>query len=132
MRLSLESKSSAGPVRKVNEDCTGYWEPEYEAERLERGAFSVVADGLGGHGHGEIASRMAIDCAIATFQRMNPVNPPKQIIKQIFDTSNLQIYEAGMKDRRERRMATTLSVCIFRDKELFIGHVGDTRVYLVR
>jgi serine/threonine protein phosphatase PrpC len=132
MRLSSESKSSAGPVRKVNEDCIGYWEPETEAERLERGAISVVADGLGGHGNGEIASRMAIDCAIGTFQRINPVNPPKQIIKQIFDTSNLQIYEAGMNDRRERRMATTLSVCIFRDKELFIGHVGDTRVYLVR
>jgi serine/threonine protein phosphatase PrpC/predicted Ser/Thr protein kinase len=132
MRLSSESKSSAGPVRKVNEDSIGYWQPDSETERLERGAIAVMADGLGGHGNGEVASKMAIECAIATFQRMNPVNSPKQIIKQIFDTSNLEIYEAGMKDRSEGRMATTLSVCIFRDKELFIGHVGDTRIYLVR
>jgi serine/threonine protein phosphatase PrpC len=132
MRLTSESKSSPGPVRKVNEDCVAFWEPESEAERLERGAIAVVADGVGGQGNGEIASKMAVDSAIATFQRMNPVNTPKQILKQIFDISNLAIYEAGMESPRGGRMATTLSVCIFRDKELFIGHVGDTRVYIVR
>jgi len=132
MRLSCESKSSVGPVRKVNEDYIGYWQPESDAERLERGAIAVVADGVGGQGNGEVASKMAIESAIATFQRMNPVNAPRQILKQIFDTSNLEIYEAGMDSPRGGRMATTLSVCIFRDKELFIGHVGDTRVYLVR
>ncbi|HKM58135.1 MAG TPA: protein phosphatase 2C domain-containing protein, partial [Chthoniobacterales bacterium] len=119
-------------MRKVNEDYIGYWQPESDAERLERGAIAVVADGVGGQGNGEVASKMAIESAIATFQRMNPVNAPRQILKQIFDTSNLEIYEAGMDSPRGGRMATTLSVCIFRDKELFIGHVGDTRVYLVR
>jgi serine/threonine-protein kinase len=132
MRLICESKSSVGPVRKVNEDYIGYWQPESDAERLQRGAIAVVADGVGGQGNGEVASKMAIESAIATFQRMNPVNPPRLILKQIFDTSNLEIYEAGMDSPRGGRMATTLSVCIFRDKELFIGHVGDTRVYLVR
>ena len=132
MLLSFEWKSSAGPVRKKNEDSLGFWQPEEEAERLQRGAISVVADGLGGHENGDVASKMAVDIAIATFQRMNPANLPKQILKQIFDSANLAVYEAGMADPRGGRMATTLSVCIFRDKELFIGHVGDTRVYLVR
>ncbi len=132
MRLSCESKSSAGPVRKTNEDYRGFWQPDEEAERLLHGAISVVADGVGGHENGEVASKMAVEIALATFQRMNPVNAPKQILKQIFDSANLAIYEAGMADPRGGRMATTLSVCIFRDKELFIGHVGDTRVYLVR
>jgi serine/threonine-protein kinase len=132
MRLSFESKSSAGPVRKKNEDSLGFWQPDEEAERLQRGAIAVVADGVGGHGNGDVASKMAVDIAIATFQRMNPVNTPKTILKQIFDSANVAIYEAGMADPRGGRMATTLSVCIFRDKELFIGHVGDTRVYLVR
>jgi serine/threonine protein phosphatase PrpC len=131
MRLSCESKTSAGPVRTINEDCLGFWQPDEEAERLQRGAISIVADGVGGLAKGEVASKLAVEIAIATFQRMNPVNPPKQILKQIFDSANLAIYEAGMADPRGGRMATTLSVCIFRDKELFIGHVGDTRVYLV-
>src|SRR5260370_40005759 len=64
---------------------------------------------------------------------MNPANAPKQILKQIFDTANLEIYEAGMSDiLNGGRMATTLSVCIFRDRGLFVGHAGATRVYLVR
>src|SRR5208282_94075 len=110
MRLSCESKSSVGPVRKVNEDYVGFWQPESEAERLERGAIAVVADGVGGQGNGEVASKMAIDSALATFQRMHPANAPKQIIKQIFDIANLAIYEAGMQSPRGGRMATTLSV----------------------
>ncbi|MBV9642839.1 MAG: bifunctional protein-serine/threonine kinase/phosphatase [Verrucomicrobia bacterium] len=119
-------------MRKKNEDSLGFWQPEEEPERLQRGAISVVADGLGGHENGDVASKMAVEIAIETFQRINPVNAPKQILKQIFDSANLAIYEAGMADPRGGRMATTLSVCIFRDKELFIGHVGDSRVYLVR
>jgi serine/threonine protein phosphatase PrpC len=133
MRLSCEFKTSPGPVREKNEDYLGFWQPEDEAERLQRGAIAVVADGVGGLQSGEVASKMAVEIAIATFQRMNPVNAPKQILKQIFDTANLEIYEAGMSDiPNGGRMATTLSVCIFRDRELFVGHAGDTRVYLVR
>jgi len=132
MRLSCESKSSGGPVRAKNEDYLGFWQPEDEAERLQRGAIAVVADGVGGLEKGEVASKMAVETAIATFQRMNPANAPKLILKQIFDTANLEIYEAGMSEPKGGRMATTLSVCIFRDRELFIGHAGDTRVYLVR
>ena len=120
-------------MREKNEDYLGFWQPEDEAERLQRGAVAVVADGVGGLQSGEIASKMAVEIAIATFQRVNPVNTPKQILKQIFDTANLEIYEAGMSDiPNGGRMATTLSVCIFRDRELYVGHAGDTRVYLVR
>ena len=119
-------------MREKNEDYLGFWQPEDEAERLERGAIAVVADGVGGLQNGEVASRMAVEIAIATFQRMNPANTPKQILKQIFDTANIEIYEAGMSEPKAGRMATTLTVCIFRDRELFIGHAGDTRVYLVR
>jgi serine/threonine protein phosphatase PrpC len=132
MRLSCESISSPGPIREKNEDYVGFWQPEDEAERLRRGAIAVMADGVGGHQNGDIASKTAVETALSTFQRLNPANSPKQILKQIFDTANLEIYEAGISEPRGGRMATTLSVCIFRDKELFIGHAGDTRVYLVR
>jgi serine/threonine protein phosphatase PrpC/predicted Ser/Thr protein kinase len=132
MRLSCEFKTSAGPVREVNEDSVAFWQPDDEAERLQRGAIAVLADGVGGMNKGEVASRMAVETAIAVFQRTNPLNTPKQILRQIFETANLEIYEAGMADPQKGRMATTLTACIFRDKELSIAHVGDTRVYLVR
>src|ERR1700680_1823635 len=132
MRLSIESKSSAGLVRKRNEDSLGFWQPEEEAEKLRHGAISVMADGGGGHENGDVASKMAVEIALATFQRMNPVNAPKQILKQIFDSANLAIYEAGMADPRGGRVATTLSGCIFPHKKVLIGHIRDPRVYLVR
>jgi serine/threonine-protein kinase len=131
MRLSCESRSSPGPVRKINEDFVAFWQPEDETERLQRGAIAVMADGVGGLHKGEIASRMAGELALAAFKRINPANMPKQILRQIFEAANLQVYEAGMAGQNGR-MATTLSVCIFREKELSIGHVGDTRVYIVR
>lgn len=131
MRLSCESRSSPGPVRKINQDFVAFWQPEDEAERLQRGAIAVMADGVGGLHKGEIASRMAGELAIAAFKRINPANMPKQILRQIFEAANLQVYETGMAGQNGR-MATTLSVCIFREKELSIGHVGDTRVYIVR
>ena len=131
MRLSCESRSSPGPVRKINQDFVAFWQPEDEAERLQRGAIAVMADGVGGLQKGEIASRMAGELALAAFKRINPANMPKQILRQIFEAANLQVYETGMAGQNGR-MATTLSVCIFREKELSIGHVGDTRVYIVR
>jgi serine/threonine-protein kinase len=91
-----------------------------------------MADGVGGHAHGELASRIAIDSALELFKRMNPANPPKQVLRQIIEKANLAVFEAGMEKRDGGRMATTLSVCLFRDRELSIAHVGDSRVYLVR
>jgi serine/threonine protein phosphatase PrpC len=132
MLLSIESLSSAGPVRSINEDKVLFWQPEEEDERLRRGAIAIMADGVGGHANGEMASKIAVDTALGLFKRMNPANPPKQILRQIIEKANLAVYEAGMSNREGGRMATTLSVCLFRDRELSIGHVGDSRVYIVR
>lgn len=132
MLLSCVSKSDAGPVRKNNEDYLGFWQSTDDAERLRRGSIMVMADGVGGQDNGEVASRMAVEMAIEMFQKADLSSAPKRLLKEIFNETNLKLYDIGMTDRKAGRMATTLSVCIFRDKELHIGHVGDTRVYLVR
>jgi serine/threonine-protein kinase len=80
---------------------------------------------------GEIASRMAVDIALKGFKTATPSTKPNQLLDQIFKEANLDIYNFALESQQSR-MATTLSVCIFRGKEVFIGHVGDTRVYLVR
>jgi len=132
MRLSHFAESSPGPKRQKNEDAFAYWESSDEAVRRRQGAIAVIADGLGGMGDGDVASKMAVDIALAIFQDTDPGIPTKQLLKEIFERANLAIYEAGMKDPSRGRMGTTLTVCVFRDKELSIGHVGDSRVYLVR
>lgn len=132
MQVSFAVKSSAGRVRQKNEDSAVFWQPEDAEERRRRGAISIVADGVGGHGNGDVASRMAVEIALKKFREAPLELAPKSLLKEIFDTANLSLYDSGANDRKSTRMATTLSVCIFRDKELFIGHVGDTRTYLIR
>lgn len=132
MKISFASSSSAGPVRQTNEDSLGFWQPEEEEERQARGSISVVADGVGGHGNGHVASRLAVEIALKKFREAPLSRTPKQLIREIFEEANLGLYDSGANESRKMRMATTLSVCIFRDKMLSIGHVGDTRTYLVR
>jgi serine/threonine protein phosphatase PrpC len=131
LKLTFAELSSTGPVRHHNEDSTGFWEPESEEDRLILGSIAAVADGVGGLSSGEIASRMAIDIAINTFKTNARGGKPNQILEQIFKEANLDIYNFGVESE-QRRMGTTLSACIFRNKEACIGHVGDSRVYLVR
>ncbi len=121
MKLTFAELSSTGPVRHHNEDCTGFWQPEQEEERLVHGTIAAVADGVGGLSCGEIASRMAVDMAINTFKAAQRGGKPNQILTQIFNEANLDIYNFGMQSE-QKQMATTLSVCIFRNKEVAIGH----------
>src|SRR5580704_9351882 len=121
MLLSCVSKSDAGPVRKNNEDYLAFWQPADDAERMRRGAIMVMADGVGGQGHGEVASRMAVEAAIDYFQRTDPATPAKRLLKDLFMRINLAVFNQGLNQPGGGgRMATTLSVCIFRDKELHI------------
>jgi len=95
MRLSCESKSSAAPVRekaRFTSDC-GNRTTKLRGCNAERSRSSRRV--VGSLQNGDIASKMAVEIAIARFQRMNPANAPKLILKQIFDTANLEIYEAG-------------------------------------
>jgi serine/threonine protein phosphatase PrpC/predicted Ser/Thr protein kinase len=132
MRLSHFAQSSSGPKRQKNEDAFGYWESAEENARRRQGAIAVIADGVGGMGGGDVASKIAIDTALAIFEKSDPRTSTKQLLKEIFDRANLAVYEAATKDPSRGRMATTLTVCVFRERELAIGHVGDSRVYLVR
>jgi len=132
MKVTNVSLSVPGPVRPKNEDSVGFWQSEDHEERRIRGSIAIMADGLGGHGNGEIASKMAVDVAIKKFREATVSLPMKKLMREIFDAANEAIYELSTSDRARTGMATTLSVCIFREKKLYIGHVGDTRVYLVR
>jgi len=131
LKLTFAELSTTGPVRHHNEDCTGFWQPESEADRLLYGSIAAIADGVGGLSSGEIASRMAIDIAVDVFRNSPADRKPNKILEQIFKEANLDIYNFSV-EAGQRQMATTLSACIFRNKEISIGHVGDCRVYLVR
>ena len=132
MELKVFTLSSKGPVRPKNEDSAGFWEPEEVDERQTRGSIAIVADGVGGHGQGDVASKLAVETAIRKFQECSPDMPAKAILREIFFGANMALYDSKANDRKATRMATTMNVCIFKGRDVHVGHVGDSRLYLVR
>ncbi len=132
MELTYAELSSAGTVRPHNEDYVGFWQPETLDEKRNRGAIAVLADGVGGQGHGEVASRLAVEETLKTFREAQGDTTPQQLLMQIFNVANLAVYDKGMGNHGSQRMATTLAAAILRNDHVTVGNVGDSRVYLVR
>jgi serine/threonine-protein kinase len=132
VKLTYAELSSVGPVRPHNEDFLQFWESEDESEKKTRGAIALLADGVGGHGDGEIASHLAVETALRTFREASPATTDNQLLWRMFNAANVAVYDAGMQQGGSDRMATTLTVSLFRRNEVAIAHVGDSRAYLVR
>jgi len=132
MELVYAGRSSPGPIRANNEDCLDFWQPQTPDEWRNRGAVAILADGVGGHGNGEIASHLACEQARRVFLEAKPGTTAGQLLWQMFNTANVAVYDAGMDNRGEGRMLTTLTISVFRNNEVTIGHVGDCRVYAIQ
>ncbi len=130
MQIRHASLSVVGPIRSNNEDYVGSWEPSNEIEQRMRGYVLALADGVGGQARGEVASRLAVETAMKEFQATAPGVAPNQVIWKMFNAANLAVYDDSAKHHTNGRMATTLLMCIFRNNELTVGHVGDCRLYL--
>ncbi len=131
MELTYAELSSPGPVRENNEDFVGFWQPQSVEEKRGRGAVAALADGVGGMSRGEVASRLAVETALAAFHEAPDGQTPQQLITQMFNTANLAVYDQAMEDHGKHRMATTLCIAVLRNNEVVVGNVGDSRVYLV-
>jgi serine/threonine protein phosphatase PrpC len=132
MKITYAELSSTGPVRPHNEDFVMFWEPEGEQGRQTRGSVSLLADGVGGQGFGEVASKLAVETALRVFRDADPTTTDNQLLWRMFNAANLAVYDAGMAHGGSDRMATTLTAAMFRRNEVAIGHVGDSRAYLIR
>jgi protein phosphatase len=123
--------SHQGMVRKENQDSYGFIEPESEDILEERGRLFIVADGLGGHRGGRVASKMAVDL-IGKIYFSSEKEPIYPALLHAVEIANRSIYEASNKHEELRGMATTCTALIIRDHNIFMTHVGDSRAYLVR
>lgn len=132
MELTYAELSSPGPARENNEDFVGFWQPETQEEKRSRGAVAVLADGVGGMQRGEVASRLAVETALKTFREAQGERTAQQLLTQMVNAANVAVYDKGMEDHGKSRMATTLDIVVFRNDEIVVGNVGDSRVYLVR
>ena len=96
------------------------------------GAIALMADGVGGRNRGEVASAIAVQCALDVFCTADAATDPRKVLRQAFDFSSRSIYDESLKTPEGGPMCTTLTACIFRYNEVTIGYAGDTRAYLIR
>ncbi len=133
MRVRFAGDSNVGMKRAHNEDS--FYLPE--SERL-----AIVADGMGGHASGEVASRLAVETIAgffkATQEEQQLTWPFKMDKGHRYDVNrmitaiklaNLKIHEQAQKDPRCHGMGTTVVSALFLDGALVVGHVGDSRLY---
>jgi serine/threonine-protein kinase len=118
-----------GTVRDHNEDFLLFWEPEEFEIRQKLGSIALMADGVGGEGNGDIASRLAVETALASFKEAKPGGPINDAVRQMFDTSAAKVFQSAQE---KGRMATTLLASVFRHDKVTVAHVGDSRAYLIR
>ncbi|HST19652.1 MAG TPA: Stp1/IreP family PP2C-type Ser/Thr phosphatase, partial [Blastocatellia bacterium] len=129
-KLAVSLRTDRGCVRELNEDNCLYFRPE-DAELLEKkGSILIVADGMGGHSAGEIASRMAVEIVRKVYYEASP--PPLLALKSAFFEANRLIYETSLKDKQLEGMGTTCTALALQAGSAVCAHVGDSRLYLRR
>ncbi len=128
--ISVGLLSDVGCQRAINEDC-GYYEQPHDPARLgSKGLLALVADGMGGHAAGEIASRMA--ATIISLAYYASRQPPREALSESFETANRAIYQAARKQSRLHGMGTTCTALVIHEGAAYAAQVGDSRLYLIR
>lgn len=124
MHIEFGTHSHQGRVRTSNEDS-------YAANAKNR--IFVVADGMGGHAAGEIASQIAastVEELVASRQYSS--DQLEDTLRAAAQEANSRIYETQRKRTEFAGMGSTLTILSFRDKMYYIAHVGDSRAYMLR
>ena len=129
--IELANLTDIGCARENNEDYYGYAEPESDSEFDLRGRLIVIADGMGGHEGGQVASGLAVDALREVFLE-GPPGAPSTVLASAFRNAHASIHEHALLHPELRGMGTTCTAALLRDGLLTYGHVGDSRLYLLR
>jgi serine/threonine protein phosphatase PrpC len=136
LRIEVAGETNVGMKRNHNEDNFSI---------IEESGLYIVADGMGGHASGEVASKMAVDSMKEFF--VATANDPERTWPYKMDRSkgyeenrlitaiklaNLRIYESAQRDSRQRGMGTTIVTIFAVEDGVYTAHVGDSRVYRIR
>jgi protein phosphatase len=124
------SLTDVGAVRASNEDNVAVVIPQDLRRLREKGVLAVVADGMGGHEGGEVASGMAVERVGERYYKEE--DGPQQSLLRAFEAANREIYEHARRHSRLAGMGTTCTAVAVVNGLAYSAHVGDSRVYLVR
>jgi protein phosphatase len=126
MDIEIGSLTDVGRKRTHNEDYLGLF-------RLDSGeVLALVADGMGGHASGEVASRLAAETLHAIYREERAQAEVLTALKSALLVANFTVLQKSLEREDLQGMGTTATALVVKGEEAFIGHVGDSRAYLFR
>jgi serine/threonine protein phosphatase PrpC len=123
-------RTDPGCLRETNEDCVRYTRPADAAALARKGVLALVADGMGGHSGGEVASRIATDVINGVYYETD--DEATEALRNAFSEANQQIYKASLADKALAGMGTTCIALVLQNGLAHCAYVGDSRLYLIR
>lgn len=129
--MQVFANTDIGRERQVNEDYF-YISPEDSFLKVY-----IIADGMGGYNAGEVASKLATNAVKSYIYKYldSKENSREQIVKLLTDAieyANTVVYNASISKKELNGMGTTLDVCLIYNNKVYVGHIGDSRVYRIR
>lgn len=127
MNISFFGKSDVGKVRYTNEDY-------FTNEKInDKEYIFIIADGMGGHQAGEVASRLGTTTFVNEYKKLRKKGKTiKDSMIQSLKKANSIILKRAISDPQKRGMGTTFTGCVISDNKVTIIHVGDSRIYFIR
>ena len=129
--IELGNRTDVGCRRAENEDFYGYAEPENDEAFAQKGRLAIVADGLGGHQAGQVASALAVETIRDVYLGHSSADPREALVEAFGQAQNA-ILESAARNPDLDGMGTTCTCAVVRGYDLYYGHVGDSRLYLIR
>lgn len=123
-------RTDNGAVRSHNEDRVSFVAPQPGDPAGARGSLMMVADGMGGHAAGEVASGIAVETIRRVYYELD--GPVPHVLASAFLAANCAILDWATSNPECKGMGTTCTAVAIRDDSAWLAHVGDSRAYLLR
>ncbi|MDP4144690.1 MAG: Stp1/IreP family PP2C-type Ser/Thr phosphatase [Bacillota bacterium] len=117
--------SDIGNYRKVNQDYADYYEDKFKK-------VYVMADGMGGHNAGEIASKIAVETIIQQFKNHVELLNEEEMLSNSIRLANREIYEQALSSDELSGMGTTITACVVKKYKMVVANVGDSSCYVLK
>jgi protein phosphatase len=133
LEVTVGQATDPGRLRANNEDAMAAFIPRSPQEARSHGWMFVIADGVGGLDVGDVASAQAVATIAKGFSMAPAGTLLPSLLQQLIQEANAVVHDEGLeRQRRGRRMATTVVSCALRYDKAVVAHVGDSRCYHLR
>lgn len=129
--MEVFAKTDIGKERKLNEDFF------YIAEKDSKIRLYIIADGMGGYNGGEVASKVAVESVkkyiYTNFEEKKGSREGLiELINSAIKYANSEVFNLASENQDLKGMGTTLDICLIYNSKMYVGHIGDSRVYRIR